>query len=333
MDPISQGALGATLSQTISQPKKLLAASLFGALGGMAPDLDVLIRSSTDPLLFLEYHRHFTHSLFFIPIGGLIVGLVLHVLLGKRFNLSYKHSIGFATLGYATHALLDACTTYGTQLFWPFSDARIAWNMVSVVDPLYTLPILLLCIFAMIKTKPALARIALAWALIYPTIGMIQRDRAIEIGHQIASQRGHMPIRLEAKPSFANLLVWKTVYEAENRFYVDAVRVGWSEKVYQGESAKKLISLDGFSWLDHQSQQARDIERFRWFSNDYLAKDPHNDHRIIDVRYSMIPNQVKALWSIELIPGADNNTHVNYITQRDRTPDTMTKFWGMILGN
>ena len=63
-------------------------AALFGALGGMAPDLDVFIRSSTDPLLFLEYHRQFTHALIFIPFGGLIVGTLLWLLLGRRWHFS-----------------------------------------------------------------------------------------------------------------------------------------------------------------------------------------------------------------------------------------------------
>ena len=332
MDPISQGALGAALPQSLSTTQQLVAAGLIGALAGMAPDLDVLIRSNTDPLLFLEYHRQFTHSLIFIPIGGAIVGVLLHFLIGKRFSLTLKQSLFFSTLGYATHALLDACTTYGTQLFWPFSDTRIAWNTVSVIDPLYTIPILILVILAARRSKPLLARLALVWALVYPAIGLIQRDRAIEVGYQIATERGHTPIRLEAKPSFANLLVWKTVYETKHRFYVDAVRMGVRPKIYYGESAVKVSLLNDYLWLNNNSQQASDIARFHWFSNGYIAKDPHNPERIIDVRYSMVPNEVKALWYIELRSNAGNKSHVNYLTQRDRSPQTINKFWRMIRG-
>lgn len=70
MDPISQGAFGASLSQTLTK-KNLLIIGIIGFLSGMTPDLDILIKSNNDPLLFLEFHRQFTHSLFFIPIGGL----------------------------------------------------------------------------------------------------------------------------------------------------------------------------------------------------------------------------------------------------------------------
>ena len=80
MDPVTQGAFGAVFAQLKGRQKDLAKAGVIGALAGMAPDLDILIRSDTDPLLALEYHRHFSHSLSFIPIGGLIVSLVLHPL-------------------------------------------------------------------------------------------------------------------------------------------------------------------------------------------------------------------------------------------------------------
>ncbi|MGB1142034.1 MAG: metal-dependent hydrolase, partial [Halioglobus sp.] len=142
MDPLTQGAVGAVLPQAASRSRYAATAGLLGFFAGMAPDLDVLIRSGNDPLLFLEYHRQFTHALIFIPIGGFICALVLHAVFGHRRGLTFRESFLFCTLGYATHALLDSCTTYGTMLFWPFSDARIAWNTISVIDPLFTLPLL-----------------------------------------------------------------------------------------------------------------------------------------------------------------------------------------------
>ena len=88
MDPVSQGAFGAIFAQTISNKKKLIAGSILGCLAGLAPDIDVLIRSSTDPLLKLEFHRQFTHSLVFIPIGALIVALFIRIFFKKY--LSWK---------------------------------------------------------------------------------------------------------------------------------------------------------------------------------------------------------------------------------------------------
>ena len=139
MDPVSQGALGAIFAQTISNKKKILIGSILGCIAGLAPDLDIFIRSSSDPLLKLEFHRQFTHSLVFIPIGALIVTLFTRLFFKKYLN--WKLSYLFSLFGFATHGLLDACTSYGTQLLWPFSNERVSWNNISVVDPFLTIPV------------------------------------------------------------------------------------------------------------------------------------------------------------------------------------------------
>ena len=89
MDPLSQGVLGASASQSFaSAPGKQRSALLVGLLAGMAPDLDIFIRSADDPLLFLEYHRQFTYSLFFIPVCALLCTLLLYPL--TRTTLTFS---------------------------------------------------------------------------------------------------------------------------------------------------------------------------------------------------------------------------------------------------
>jgi inner membrane protein len=333
MDPLTQGVLGAALPQATAARGKLAAgAGVLGFLAGMAADLDVLIRSSNDPLLFLEYHRQFTHSLVFIPAGGLLCALVLHGLLGRRRGLRFRQSWLFCTLGYATHALLDACTTYGTMLFWPFSDARVAWNTISIIDPLFTLPLLLAVVFAGRRGRPLFARLGLLWACGYMALGLWQRNEAVDMGYALAANRGHQPLRLEAKPSFANILVWKTVYETDERYYVDAVRAGLAPRVFVGNSVKKLDIPRDLPWLDRDSQQARDVERFRWFSNGYIARDPKYPDRVIDIRYSIVPNELAPLWSIELRRGARVDEHAHYLVHRDAGGNRAALMWRMLSG-
>ncbi|MEP5763147.1 MAG: metal-dependent hydrolase [Halieaceae bacterium] len=326
MDPVSQAVLGAAAPKSVAPPEHAGMACLLGALAGMAPDLDILIRSSTDPLLFLEYHRQFTHSLFFIPIGGFICGWLFYQLFAKRRGLSLRTSVLYSTLGYATHALLDACTTYGTQLLWPFTDQRFAWNTVSVIDPIFTLPLLVLVALSVWQRRATLARVALLWAIAYPSLGMIQRDRAEAAGWELARERGHQPLRLEAKPSFANVLLWKIVYETEDRYHVDAIRVGRDSRVYPGDSVRRLDTARDFPWLQADSQQAIDLERFRWFSNGYVAVDPRNPNRVTDIRYSLLPNQIAGLWSIELAADASPGAHVSYVASRDASDQVLGQF-------
>jgi inner membrane protein len=330
MDPITQGALGASLPQSVSTKDKLTTTTWLGCLSGMAPDIDVFIRSPTDPLLFLEFHRQFTHSLIFIPVGALICCLLFYRWSKTSLNLKQSYLVCF--LAYSTHAVLDACTTYGTQLFWPFSDVRIAWNNVSVIDPFVTIPLLALVIASYRTKKPMLARLGIAWVLIYLGFGVIQRDRAEAFGQSLAHSRGHQPVSLEARPSFGNLLVWKIIYEYEDRYYADAIRASWQSKVYPGESIDKLDIRRDLPWLDPGSQQARDLNRFDWFSGGYLAMDESEPNLVIDMRYSIVPNQIEALWGIVMNPNASDTEHVGYRTQRNASAESRDSLMQMYFG-
>ena len=84
MDPVTQGIVATTAAQAYSKKHNLIIASFIGFLAGLAPDIDIFIRSDVDPLLFLEYHRQFTHSLFFIPIGSLICSITFYYAFSKK---------------------------------------------------------------------------------------------------------------------------------------------------------------------------------------------------------------------------------------------------------
>lgn len=333
MDPLTQGAIGAALPQATRRAKHVRIAAALGFLSGMAADLDVLIRSDTDPLLFLDYHRQFTHSIVFMPVGGLICAVVLHAVLrvlGRGRSIRFPETVLYCTLGYATHALLDTATTYGTMLFWPFSDTRYAWSIISIVDPLFTLPVLALLCAAWIKRRPAFARAGLIWAVAYLAFGALQHGNARAAASDLAQARGHVPVRLDVKPSFANLLLWKSVYEADGAFHVDAVRVGIAPMTTEGARVPKLRIERDFPWLDPASQQARDIARFQAFSDDYAARDPDNPLRVIDVRYSFIPNRTASLWAVEVTPDAEPDAHAAYVTDRRDARQRLGVLWGML---
>ena len=330
MDPFSQGAIGAIAPQVAFGGEKLRAAALLGCLAGMSPDLDVLINSRVDPLLFLEYHRQFTHALVFIPVGAAIATLALHWRVRRTLRLGESYLA--CLLGYATHGVLDACTSYGTQLFWPFSDFRVAWNNVSVVDPLFTLP-LLACVLAAAATRRRGWAIAgVAWALAYLAIGVVQNQRAEAVGAELAAQRGHEPRRLTAKTGFANLLVWKVIYEYDGRFYVDGVRAGVEATVCPGTDVAALDVERDLPWLDPDSQQARDVERFRWFSDGYVALDPARENRVIDMRYSVVPNEIAPLWGIDLEARAATDRHVRFVTDRATRLAQRDAYWALLTG-
>lgn len=333
MDPVSQGVVGAAFAQTAARRAQLATVAWYGALGGLAPDLDVFLQSPTDPLLFLEFHRQFTHSLVFIPVGALLVFLALRVIASRVTilqGLTATQGYLACLMGYATHGLLDACTSYGTQLFWPFSDARIAWDTMSIVDPLFTVPLLVLVIAASRSGRKWLTWCAGAWILCFFVMGWWQHQRAMGAAEQVAQIRGHDPMRMTVKPSFANLVLWKAIYEFDGHYYVDAIRVGTQRLWYPGARVPKLDLAKDFPSLEPGSRQARDVERFRWFSGDYLSVMEHVP-RIVDMRYSFSPNEVDPMWGIELNL-SDQSEHVVWWLSRRVDDYTRRGFLGMVLG-
>ena len=340
MDPISQGIVGATAVQQfprlVKNKRQLVGVTVLGILSGLAPDLDVVIRSSEDPLLFLEYHRQFTHSFLFIPFGGLICALVGYYLLGKRAGLGFSATYAACTVGYATHGLLDACTSYGTLLLWPFSDMRVAWHTLPIVDPLLTLPVITFCILRLRTEKVFWSRLALAWLLAFPALGYWQREQATAVTTELAQSRGHEVSRLEVRPAFGNLLVWKSIYQTTENgvptYFVDAIHVSHKQRVYPGSSIPVLDLQRDFGWLDPASQQAIDVERFRWFSDDYLSVDPANPNRIVDMRYSIMPNEIKPFWGVVLLPDRPPSEHVGYTVTRQVQKGAFATLWRMMRG-
>ena len=328
MDPITQGTIGAALPQLFGK-KRLGIVALLGFLSGLAPDLDIFIRSASDPLLSLEYHREFTHSILFIPFGGLICASILYLLLKKISPFSFKQTWLYCTLGYGTHGLIDACTSYGTILFWPLSDLRIAWNNISIIDPLFTLPTLFFIVIATTKGKKIYTKIAIGWVSFYLLLGIYLHNIALEIGKNVADKRGQEISRIQVKPSFGNLILWKIIYETEDQFHVDATNLLF-KKIIQGQSIRKLNIKNDFPWIKEGSQQYKDIKRFKWFSNDFLAINPKNKNQIIDIRYSGLPNEIGGLWGIQLNPNKDYEEHVKFVSMRNTTFDRFKKLSNMI---
>ncbi|MDD0853410.1 metal-dependent hydrolase [Halobacteriovorax sp. GB3] len=328
MDPVTQAVLGASVGQSYFK-KHIVWASFFGALAGMAPDLDYIIRSKTDPLFTLEYHRQITHSLAFIPFGALIVAVLLHFIFKKKSKLSFKSTYLFCFLGYATHGLLDACTNYGTHLLWPFSNAREAWNIVAVIDPLATMPFLILCLLGLKLRKRRYSAIGLSFFIIYIGFGKIQQMRAKNYIEKIAKSRSHTISKMIVKPTAFNNILWRSVYKSGEEFFVDALRVSWSGDItfYAGESVKALDIESKKEIVSNK--QFHDLKRFNFFSDEFLFE--WKEGEIGDLRYSLVPNEIKPIWSIRFNL-QDPLSHVDYWTVRELDQDRKTKVMNMIKG-
>jgi inner membrane protein len=330
LDLLTQGLLGGALALSLASKKEVRQATVIGFVAGLLADADILIKASNDPLLNVELHRHFTHALIFIPIGALIASFLLWPVMRKR--IEFKKIYGYAFLGYATSGLLDACTSYGTHLLWPFSDTRIAWNIIAIVDPVFSLTLLIVLIIGFKYYKPIAARVGLSLAGCYLLLGMWQHQNALQSAIELAEQRGHEIQRIIVKPTLANLVLWRSVYQSNNRFYVDAIRVGiGTSRIYSGESVPIFEPNQDTLALEKGSILEGDIQRFFNLADGYVAPDLSRDNVLIDIRYSMLPTSITPMWGIDL-NAASASQHVKFENYRDQPDKARELFVAMLLG-
>lgn len=330
MDPITHGLIGATATQSFSNNQNIRQVTFVGFFSALLPDLDVLISSANDPLLNIEFHRQFTHSLVFIPVGALVATLLIWWLVKKQ--LSFKESYLFSLLAYGTACLSDAATSYGVQLLWPFLDARYSWNLISIFDPLFSLILILGVGFAFYKRKPLFAWAGFVWLTIYLAFGFFQHNKAEKVAHQFASKQGHNIEQLTIKPTMANETLWSIRYTHSDSLYSLGVRlIPFSEpNLYVGESVALLDWKQKYSPFK-ASILYNDIERFSRLSEGVLILHPYEENVIGDGRYSLLPTSISPLWGIE-IDTTKNIEHVPFVTYRKPTKEVRQLFIDMLLG-
>ena len=329
MDLLTQGVLGAVLAQSGSRAQETRLATGAGFAAGLLADADVLIRSASDPLLTIEFHRHFTHSVFFIPIGALVAAVLLWPFLRKK--IVFKRLYMYSLLGYSLSGFIDACTSYGTYLFWPLYDERIAFHIISIVDPVFTLALIAAAVLAFRRRNYRVARAGLMFAGLYLLIGVGQMMRAESVATSLAHSRAHQPSRLVAKPTIGNLILWRSIYEYDGRLYVDAVRVGLASSSHPGASVKQFSVDTDLPGLGKDSILYGDIGRFRRFSDGYIGISPEDPRFLGDMRYALMPNGLEPLWGIEINEQLPDR-HAPFSFRRQFSAEKRQRFWVLLSG-
>lgn len=332
MDPLTHALLGACAAQAaLASPKRDIVGryprrhvAMVGALAGLLPDLDVLIRSSGDPLLAIEYHRHFTHALAFIPVGGLLAILPWLLLKSQRPRWGLLWLAGM--LGYATHGVLDACTNYGTHLLWPFSNTRTAWHWITTVGPVLTLLLALGLGFAVRRRTRTPAVMALLCALCYVGVAAWQQERAFDVQNQIAAQRGHTVARGEIFPTVGNPFVWRSLYESNGQLYTDRIRLVGTPQ-WQAGHAVALLNAEA---LPANERVRSDFARFHYFSAGWVARAVDDESFIGDARYSLSTESFEPIWGVRFHPHLPQPTEWVDRTAQNRIP--ISRLWAEING-
>ncbi|HCY80429.1 MAG TPA: metal-dependent hydrolase [Xanthomarina gelatinilytica] len=221
MDSLTQIVLGAAVGEAVLGKKVGNKAMLYGAIAGTIPDLDILASYVTDTVTALEIHRGFTHSIFFSVFFAPIFGWLV-----SRYE-SYKDFKAWSWLffwAFLTHPILDAHTTWGTQLFWPL-EYRLAFKSIFVIDPLYTLPFLLFLILAMFQKRDAPKRrlynkVGIIISSSYLLLTFVVKGMAFN-EFEMALKDQHIEYsEIETKPAPFNTILWSANVETKNNYLI-----------------------------------------------------------------------------------------------------------------
>jgi inner membrane protein len=335
MDILTQGILGAAIAEA-GWRKDLGRGAIFaGILFGLVPDFDV-ISGLWGEWTSMVHHRGFTHSIFFAPLMAAPAGYLFWRINKRRGEATaWMHMLFWVLL---THPLLDVFTSYGTQLLTPVSDTRFALDGVSIIDPLYTFPLIGALIVARLwQDKPdrgrRAAQVMLTLTTLYLGLGYLVAESTKEQAREQLVQREYPKIeRMRAMPTFANLLLWRIVAKDER----GDIHVGLVSRAQPTpvpfQTVKKLES----PLIDKTLKDER-AQIFTWFADEYIhyrieEKPPHTLVYLDDMRYGGIQKPAQAMWSARATYDEENKLLDVSRTQR-RPRDVGAEFgelWRMI---
>lgn len=269
MDSLTQAVLGAGIQGALLGRYQGRKAFLYGGLLATLPDMDVLI-SYPDPVSLMTYHRGFSHSLFVLT--GLAVALTW-LIRRKWPHAQYSTRRLFLTLSLVlvTHTLLDAFTVYGTQLFWPWPSIPESWAALFIIDPVYTVPLLVAVVAAAKSGYTPKSQRGLVAALVFSTaylgVAMLGHWQAKQRVEQALLQRGVQPIAIQSTPMPFNSLLWRVLAKDEHGQYYESIS-GWLD-----QHPPEMVALPLHLNLRDSLEGVPLHDRLRWFTGDWLRYD------------------------------------------------------------
>ncbi|MDN3554403.1 metal-dependent hydrolase [Halomonas maura] len=262
MDSMTQAALGAAIGGTVLGGRLGRKAVLLGAALGTLPDLDVMIDYG-DAVANVTRHRGFSHSLF--VLAGLAAALTL---LAAR--LAPARDIGpgrwgaFFGLCLMTHPLLDALTTYGTQLWWPLGARPIAEPLVFIIDPLYSLPLLVGIAVALATGRRRGPAWGLALSCAYLVFALGAKTLVESRLAPVLAERGLEEAPRLVQPTPFNTLLWRATVVEGDRYHETLIGV------LDGDRAPLLESYARGAHLERVALDAPAGRRLDWFAGPFL---------------------------------------------------------------
>jgi inner membrane protein len=308
MDTVTHGLLGASIGQALFGQTLGRRAMVWGAVGGLIPDLDMAVIPLLGPLAEFRYHRSVTHSLLFGPLLGLALGYLAYRLAVRRGGTDRAGPpsawIGLYIVSLFTHPLLDLFTTYGTQLLWPVSRHRFSLDAVAILDPFYSLLLVAALVVGRAKReRPALGARA-AWAAIgistaYLFYGLELNRQSEYLAHDQLVRAGVSSAQVRSYPTLLQPWLRRIVARlpAEGE-----IRVGFLSLL-----RPRLIGWEPFKPAEgplvSAVRQTPEGQLFEWFASGETAARVTRTESVVvveieDLRYGLGEAPDEGLWGI-----------------------------------
>lgn len=290
MDSLTQIVLGAAIAAAVAPPRHRRAALLAGAALGTLPDLDVLPINliTDDPVARMTWHRSVSHSVLVLPLVAWAIWAWFRTR-GGRVSQEPRRWFWAMQAALVTHPVLDAFTVYGTQLLWPLPMQPVMWSSVFIIDPLYTVWLLLACVVAWFGrerrfVQPALVA-GLALSSLYLGMSLLAKQEVErEAGRSLAR------LGLQQAPRFSvpmpfNILLWRVVamtpdgfVEGERSLVADHGPIRFREYPSDVGALAQVSDFPG-------------VQRLSWFNRGFMKAQVHDDRLVLsDLRMGSEPD-------------------------------------------
>ena len=273
MDSLTQAALGAAIGEAILGKKIGNKGAVLGAVVATIPDLDVAFYLFYDKFEMLSIHRGFSHSILFSILGALLLAYFLQKIKWTK-DISFQRLLIFAWLALFTHMLLDTFTAYGTQLYLPFSNERVGFDSVNVVDPVYTIPLLLGLIGSLYfyKNKSSRAiwnQLGIVVSSLYLILTLVNKNQVEKYFQKACSAQNINYNNLLTMPVGIANINWYGVAKTDEGIYLQKYSIFQKEQLPFEYFPTNDYLLEGFP--------PNLVKTMKWFAKGFYTVEKNGD--------------------------------------------------------
>lgn len=305
MDSLTQIALGIATAEWVAGKKLGNKTFLYGAILGTTPDLDIVVGKFLRDVDGIAIHRGLSHSLLFFAFLSPFLGWIISKI--EKNLISFKSASLLAFWCLVTHILLDLFTSWGTQILWPF-DYRFALKTIFVIDPLYTIPLLVSLVFIWknkeyIKRRKYLIR-GLIISSSYLLLSCFLKLFAVNQFENALENQKLTYEELIVKPTAFNCILWNANVGTSDGYYLADYSL-FDSKPIQFTFYPKNLKLEEKLVNSYDFQQLKKISE-GWF----LVSKQNNNLYFNDLRFGLLndnPENPQFAFSYEFKKNADGN--------------------------